>query len=185
MNFHWEKAQGRLQKVTMADDLDRRNILLQLMASQMVSRELGFKAIGADVQEEMERILNERRLETDLSQKFDQEQQQKQQMEAAIQGQGGAQGGMQPGMQPGGQPPIGPSQGMTPDMKLAQADQMAQQLVSMPELQRKQQLAQIRKSDETLHALVLAKMDQYRRQAASQGQQMLLQQQAQGGAPQQ
>ena len=71
--------------------------------------------------------------------------------------------------------------GVTPDQKMVEAEQMAQQLLLMPELQRKQMLTQIRKSDETLHALVMAKLDQLRRSAASQGQAMVLQQAAAGG----
>ena len=72
--------------------------------------------------------------------------------------------------------------GNTPDAKLAEADILATQLVSMPELERKAQLAALRNSDTTLHALVKARMEKIRGQAASQGKAMLLQPQP-GGQP--
>lgn len=209
VNFHWEPAKGKLQPVTMADDLDRRNVLLQLMAGNLVSKELAFRTLGADVREEMERMLNEQRTEQSLAQKFQEEMQQKQEMEAIIkqpayavavgpamqsaqaamaQAQGappGAAAGAAGAAPAGAMPPMPMGAGggpVTPDQKMVEAEQMAQQLVIMPELQRKQMLAQIRKSDETLHALVTAKLEQLRRSAASQGKAMVLQQAA-GGAP--
>ncbi len=64
-----------------------------------------------------------------------------------------------------------------------QAQSMAQQLVSMPELDRKQQLKSIREGNPSLHALVMSAMDKIRQSASSQGQQQLLAPPAAGGAP--
>jgi len=90
-------------------------------------------------------------------------------------------------MPAGPMPPMGGAMGggggaSTPDQKLAEADMMAQQLVMMPELPRKQALAALRNSDQTMHALVTARMEKVRGAAASQGKAMLLGQ-AGGGAP--
>jgi hypothetical protein len=64
-----------------------------------------------------------------------------------------------------------------------QADQIASQLVSMPEYDRKQQLKAIRESNKDLHSLVTSKMEKIRSQAASQGQQQMLATPPAGGAP--
>lgn len=216
VNFHWEKARARLQPVTMADDLDRRNILLQLMAGNMVSKELALRAFGADPRDEMERILNERRMEMDLQQKFQEEMAQKQEMDAIIRqpaqmvatmpamqsaqavmaGAAGAMappGAAPPGAAPGAAPGMAPPGAMppggmapaaggqvTPEQKMIEAEQIAQQLLVMPELPRKQMLTSIRRSDETLHALVIAQLDKLRRQASGMGRQMVIQQMAGG-----
>ena len=211
-NFQWEQAEAQLQPPTMADDLDRRNIMLQLMASKMVSKELALRPLGADPVQETERILNETRIEQTLASEFQEEQMQRQDMEALIKSPAqaaalppallaqvaGMQGGAAapPGAASGGAaPPAGAPMpapamgggamgggGNTPDAKLAEADILATQLVSMPELERKAQLAALRNSDTTLHALVKARMEKIRGQAASQGKAMLLQPQP-GGQP--
>lgn len=194
-NFHWDKAHGKLQPVTLADDLDRRNLLLQLMSGNLISKELAFRSIGADVKEEMERILKERQMEQELATKAEEELQQKQELQALVKQPAQAMAIMpaaaraQAALGGAGLPgqPQGPAGGAgmgapmpmgggasTPDEKMVQAEQIAAQLVTMPELQRKQMLTQIRKSDQTLHALVTAKMDQFRSQASSQGRAMVL-----------
>ena len=70
--------------------------------------------------------------------------------------------------------------GATPGDVNEQADQLAQQLLfATPPTQVRSALAQIKASNPTLYALVKAKMQEYRQQAASQGQQMVMDQQRQ------
>ena len=63
-----------------------------------------------------------------------------------------------------------------------QAGALAQQLLTQtPESMRRGELIKIKHSNPTLHALVIQRMDEMRNQAALQGRDMVLQQQAQGG----
>jgi hypothetical protein len=73
---------------------------------------------------------------------------------------------------------------VTPGDMMNQADQIAQQLLNMPYEQRKSELLKIKKSDETLHALVKSKMESQRQQTDSVGGQQLRAQQQQQGPPQ-
>jgi hypothetical protein len=84
-------------------------------------------------------------------------------------------GGMQQGGMPGGMPmgmPMdagGGSAGVTPDDLVQQAEQYAYQMLQMPYELRRGALAKIKKSNETLHSLVIAKMRELRQTAAGQG----------------
>jgi hypothetical protein len=72
---------------------------------------------------------------------------------------------MGPAMPGGGQP----AGGTTPADLMSQAEQMAMQLLGQPYESRKSEMLKIKKSDETLHALVVQKMESIRNQAKSQG----------------
>lgn len=52
---------------------------------------------------------------------------------------------------------------------MAQAEQVAMQMLGMPYEARKSELLKLKKSDEMLHAMVIQKMDEIRQQAKSQG----------------
>tara|TARA_Y100001938_G_scaffold136815_1_gene200200 strand:+ start:50816 stop:52618 length:1803 start_codon:yes stop_codon:yes gene_type:complete len=109
-------------------------------------------------------------------------------------------GAMPPGGDPmaaGGMPPAGPAgaaasqfglsqptqphQPITPEEMMAKANEVAQQLMTMPETQRKSELIRLKRSDPTLHSLVSSVIDDIRQQAQTQGQQIVLQQQYGGG----
>jgi hypothetical protein len=79
-----------------------------------------------------------------------------------------------PGMPQAGGSPAGMQ---TPQDMLMQAEQIAGQLLQMPDPDRKRALNDLRKSNEALHALVMSKIDKLRYNAQQQGGQMLLQQQ--------
>jgi hypothetical protein len=101
-------------------------------------------------------------------------------------------GGMAMGMP--GAAPMGPTPpggmgggapgGTTPQDMMAQAEQVALQMLGMPYEIRKSQLLQLKKGDETLHALVIQKMEDIRGQAKSQGGFQALQQAVGAGAAQ-
>lgn len=187
---NWEPARARMQPVTLADDIEKKQILLQLAAAKEVSRTTAFGPFGIDIREELRRTYEEEREKAEMEREFQREESERAKMDqqlAAVEGgspgaPGGAQpgmaaggGGMAPGM-PGGAPPQGGNTNMTPQAMLAQADQIAQQLLQMPYEARKSQMLQLKQSDEALHALVKSKMEQQRNQAANQGKQMLQQQ---------
>jgi hypothetical protein len=82
------------------------------------------------------------------------------------------------GVPMGGQPGVG-GQNQTPQSLAEiseQASTIAQQIVALPDFDRKQQLKLLRQGNKELHSLVKAEMEKLRSSAASQGQQMLLQQ---------
>ena len=89
---------------------------------------------------------------------------------------------------PGAPMPGAPAQagGVTPADMMSQAEQIAMQLLNMPYEQRRSQMLDLKKADETLHALVVQKMEEIRRQARQEGGFQALQQMvggAGGGAP--
>lgn len=88
-----------------------------------------------------------------------------------VQPMGGLPGMSMPGAGPG---PV------TPNEVMAQAEDMAQQLLAMPETIRKSQLIQLKKTNPMLHAQVRMKMENMMQQGAAQGVAMM-RQQIQGG----
>jgi hypothetical protein len=67
--------------------------------------------------------------------------------------------------------------GTTPEDMALQAEQIAQRVLSMPYELRRSELLNIKKSNETLHALVISKMQKIRQQAQTAGGYQMLQQQ--------
>jgi len=194
----WEPASVRMTKVTHADDLQRQQTKLQLMASGNVSPTTGLKSVGLDYREELLRNLDDQRFmaeeQAKLQQKMEQSAQMGQMSTQPAQQQGGggdpSQGGGQPGG-PGGQAlqsvvsqlPTGPNQAITPEELLQRANYLASQLLGMPESQKDSELIKLKQMDPTLHAQVRMRMNDMRQQARTQGGAMVLAQQfgKQGG----
>lgn len=195
----WEKAQGRLQPVTLAEDIERKQVQLQLAASQQISKQTAYAPFGIDWRTEVEKQFDEEKFYQEASARFQKEQQKQQEMEQTFeQAQqlpppGGAMGGMpggapMPGGDPaaaGGMPAGGAMQpqpaggaGTTPQDMMTQAEQVALQMLGMPYEARKSQLGELKKSDETLHALVIQKMEDIRNKAKQQGGFQMIQQMA-------
>lgn len=88
-------------------------------------------------------------------------------------------------MQPMPSATMGTQQGMTPQDLIQQADSLAQQLIPMPYELRRSELTKIKRSNETLHALVIQKINEIRQSAKTQGGFTALQQMtgAAAGAP--
>jgi hypothetical protein len=196
--MNWENLKGRLQPTTMADDLERKAIMLQLAAGQQISRQTALAPFGVDLREEIKRMFEEEEYTQEQMARFQEEMAQKQQLQQTMQM--GAAGQLPPGggaapaggapAQAGGPAPMGApataasagGQELSVDDLSAQAEQEAYRMLSMPYEMRKSELLQIKRSNETLHALIIAKMETLRNQAKTQGGQMLLQQQAAGSA---
>jgi hypothetical protein len=129
------------------------------MSANLLSKETAMSPMGiADPTEEFKKILEEQRREQEESQKMQEE------MEMS-------QMGLINPEDPNGQSGDGQ---VTPENVNQEADQMARQLLEMPETERRRQLTAIRNNNDTLHALVLKKMDQLRNQARSMGMQQAL-----------
>lgn len=207
---NWENLKGRLQPVTLADDMEKKQIQLQLAAGQQISNQTALAPFNINFREEIRKIMQEQEFREEEAAKQQEKMQQKQQLQQTMVQ--GAAGGMQPGMQPGqpGQPapqggqPAGdpnaqpmpmqasPSEmamqatqggNVTPDDLMSTAEQIAYQLLAMPYEMRKSEMLKIKKANETLHSLILGKMKDARSQARSIGGQQVMSQMVGGGAP--
>ncbi len=176
--FNWEPVSARMEKPSLADDIETKQLKIQLAAANQLSRQAAYAPLGIDPEEDEDRRLEEQQRLDEKTRKIQEEQQQKlmlqqqvqsQPMQAAGAGMGNVDGASQ-----------------TPQDVQGQADQIAKQLLSMPESNRRSELSKIRKSDETLWALVKSKMEQMRTEGESQGRQQMYQQMqaaAQQGQP--
>lgn len=191
-----KKTAVSLQRSTIADDMLRKQVLTQLMGANQISAETALEAFGIDAREEVKKVYKHQDFIAKVQKETD-EKAQKQQEMGAVQAMSGnptpsmmaqqqqqaaQQGAAPPAGAPMGGMPVGGTGGQPttiPEMS-QQAEQMAQQLVTMPEGDRKTQLKGIRENNKDLHALVTSAMEKIRGQAASQGKQMVLQQ----GGPQ-
>lgn len=192
--LNWEEISGRLQPVTLAEDMERKQILLQLAAGQQVSKQTAYAPFGVDWAEEVRRMFEEEKFYQEQSKRFQKEQARAQQIEETFEA--GQQATMQsgamppgaavgpmpaggpagaPGMVPGAAP-AGVQGGTTPADMMAQAEQIAMQMLGMPYEVRKSELLKLKKADQTLHALVIQKMTTIRQQAQQQGGFQMLQQ---------
>jgi hypothetical protein len=210
---NWEKVRAKLQAPTIAYDFERKQLLLQLSAGQQISRDTAWTPFGLNVREEVRKMLQEERTIQDEMSEFQEQQAKKQELQqtmamgaagqlqplagpgapaqpGAPAGGGAPQGGnptaqgMPPaGMTGGAMPAMNPAD-MTPQDLAAQAEAQAQQLLAMPYEMRRSQLNQIKKSNETLHALIIQKMQTIRQSAQTQGGLQLLQGMQQPQAPQ-
>jgi len=143
-----------LDPVRITDSLDDKAWRLQAAMSGAISKETGFGPLGINNAEEIKKIIAE---QLDR-QKAQQQAQQDQQMEAMSLNTDGSQGNQQSGLQQGG--------GMTPDDVEQMGDEKARQLLdpTLPEQNRRQELAALRNSNPTLHAVVIKQMEKYRSQ---------------------
>lgn len=186
----WDKPEKvYLQPVTMADDIEKRQIWLQLAAANMISKGTAFSPWGVDAADETRKIFREQRDFNRIQQEFSEDEQNRMLTDQYLQGQmpsgaagavSGLPGGPAPMMGGGaaGAPaasamPSGAS--ITPQDMMGQAQELAMQLVSMPYEQRRTQLSSIKASNQALHALVKQQMETIRSQASSQGRMMLQQ----------
>ena len=161
-HFMWGDITGKLQSVTLADDMERKALNLQAAAGMDVSKGTAYRPFGIDYMSEQERIVQEQQAIQKLQQEAMEESQAQQGMEGAS---GGGAGG---------------EAGATPGDVHDQAKQLAQQLLfQTPETQRRSELIKVKHSNPTLHALVIQEMDQIRQEASTQGQSMVMEQQKQ------
>jgi hypothetical protein len=143
-----------LESVRIIDDIENKAWRLQAMTANLLSKETAMRPMGvSDPIGEYQKILEEQRKQEDMSRKMQEEAQMAQ---MGLINEENPQAGSQSG-------------GATPADVNQQADQTARELLQMPETERRRQLTSIRQNNDTLHALVLKKMDQLRTQARSMG----------------
>jgi hypothetical protein len=199
----WEKVDCHLQRVTIADDMQKQMSALQLMMGQQLSGHSGLKAIGYDWETEQNLIAAEARKQQELQARQQEEMEQAgfaaevakgNNPNAAMAQPGG--GAPQPGggaPQQGGAPPqsgpdmaaaggspvtnyiqtMGANAAVTPNDLQSAAGQLAQELLGLPEGVKDSQLRQLKQFNPTLHSLTRTKMDEMRQQFRTQGGAML------------
>jgi len=199
---HYQRpaAKVSLTPTHIADDLERKQALLTLMAGNQVSPQTALAPFGIkDIRAEIRKVFEQQMIMAEEEQKFQEEMMKKQeqgvlQQTAALPTPSAmAMGGAPPGGAPpgaGGGPAPGAAMGAPPaggDQSLEgmqmEAQQQAEQIVGLPHEQRRQILKQLKDSNPTLHSLVNTVLEEIRSQAKNEGGYQLLQQQFGQGAP--
>ena len=151
--FDWPAMQVGLTPVTIADDIERKQILMQLASSGIISMGTATEPYGIDINKEYDKKLDEQRAMMDADLKMQEMQQQM--MKTVDTGQGGG----------GGQ---GEAGGSVYDVH-TQAKKIANQMLANPDTGMvRSELQNIAKGDKNLYALIKMYMDQMRSQAQSQ-----------------
>ena len=176
-----EQMGVELQVPSMADDLEARNVYLQLAAGAEIPREIAYKPFGIDdpveaVKRRMQEDIDIQRTQQKLQADFQREQtigSMDDIMNQEQQQQGGGQAGSDPesgGSEGQAQPSSGDDEGATPLDNENKAKEKAQQLVQEQDQGVvKKELANLKATKPQMHALVKEYMEQLRSQAASQG----------------
>jgi hypothetical protein len=134
---------------------------MEASAAQDISKTTAYRSIGHDYIDEQQKIIEEQTEVMRLQEEAMADQVQEEEEGEAP---------------PGGQP------GATPGDVHEQARQMAYTfVVETPETVRRSKLIEVKRSNPTLHALVIQYMDELRQQYATQGQAMMIQQEKQAG----
>lgn len=172
-----EQMGVELQVPSMADDLEARNIYMQLAAGAEIPREIAYKPFGIDdpveaVKRRMEEDIDIQRTQAKLQKDFEREQSVgsmddvlNQQAAAQEQQQGGGSSGSSPAQSSGDE-----EGGTSPLDKENKAKEKAQMLVQEQDQGTiNKELSNLKASDPQMHALVKEFMEQARSEAASQG----------------
>jgi hypothetical protein len=200
----WEVVDATLKRVTIADDLDKQMAALQLMMGQQLSGHSGLGALGFSWDKEQKRLADEARKQQEIQSRMQEEMDQAGFAQQVAKGQA-AQGGGQPaaggqggGGQGGGQgdpsqqgmmpspvtnylQSMGPNVAVTPEEMTQTAEQLATELLGLPEGIKDSELRKLKTANNVLHSIVRAKMDEKRQAAKTQGGAMLMQQNFGGG----
>ncbi len=154
--------QVQLRRPSMADDLEERNIYLQLAAGQEISRATAFRPFGIEdpVGEAERRIKEDQELEElRMRAKADSERRLTQ----------GSIATQQSGTDSGGAPAGAPGE-MTPTGVVGRAEEEARRLLQIPDNgTRAKELQKLRATDENLYAVTKQKMEELRSAGASMG----------------
>ena len=180
-----EQIKVELQLPSLADNIEKQYLYMQLVASGEISRGKAFKAIGIKdpVEEANERMDEDLKIEKNRARKSEEFQREMQSGSlGAGPGPSGQAAGSQPGSSSGGGAPV------TPLDIMAQAQEKAQELLQIENVgERRKELDKLRATNPTLYAATKESMEVIRRQGASQGRAQapqLAQQQSQPGAQQ-
>lgn len=159
-----ETMEVSLQRPSLADDLEKRPIYMQLAAGGEFPRSLALKGVGVDdpveaARDRFEEDVEIEEVRNEITEKF-QRKMQTGSLSDQVMAQEGAAGGM---------PADGGGAGMTPLDTMAKAQQEAQAIVQMDQGTAQQRWDQLRAGDPNFYALVKNEADKLRNSAESQG----------------
>jgi hypothetical protein len=164
-HLHWDDITGTLQTTTLADDIERKSLMLQAAAAGDISKGTAYRTVAdLDFMDEQKKIITEQSQIQNIQQRA-MAAQQAQQLNGGPTDEEADAAGI-----PGG------SVGATPGDVREQAQAYAQQLLAMPDSQRRGMLIKIKQSNPTLHDQVTGILRDIRSQARSQGGAMMLEQ---------
>lgn len=178
-----------LESSRQADDIERRQFMVQLASAGEVSRRTAYRDFDiedpvAEKEDRMQEDIDIARRQQKIETEFQHEQElgalaQDQANTGAGQGGQGGGGDAQGGY---GQSPAGVA--TTPIMRQQQVQEKAQEWASMSNGDRMKDMAAVRGKDQTLYDLAKAELDRIRRSGESQGRQQAMQQAGGGGQQQ-
>jgi hypothetical protein len=196
--LNWPDFSVGLKRVTMTDSMEKQMMLMQLMMSGDISRTTGLSAIGHDREIEQQMLADEARSQQKIQQRMEEEMEQEgfaAQIEQGItpamqsaqeqQAQGGggapagagaAQGSGQGGVVNQYLANMSPDAQISPNQLLSLAQEMAAELLRLPESIKDSELRQLKQKNELLHASVIQQMNQQRQAMRREGGEMLRQQ---------
>lgn len=173
----WEECSAHLVRTSVLEDDMVRQVKMNLLAANKVSNQTALSAFNIDYEYEVDKILEEQQMFDEKMremQRLSQKAQQTQDMfdqgpqQAPAPGAGGMQG--TPPSPAGAAPGAGPSPGGGSMEELdAQAEQLAQQFLTMEPSARKSQLITLGKTQKTLHDMVVGKLKTLEGQAKQTG----------------
>lgn len=206
-SLSWDPVRIKLISPRIIDDLQDQMARLQLMMGKQISQTTGLQSLNIDFREEQRRILEEERYVQEQQAKLQKEMDQAASMDQMLapvppggapmpgdpnaqgaQGAPGAGGAPQGGgaatnaaQNVAAQMPTTPNGPVSPQQLIGKAQTIAQQMMQMPEGQRRSELGSLKTSDPVIHSLVRAEIDSLRQKAQTAGGNQLLAQQFGGG----
>ena len=183
--LRWKRPELSMEPVTVADDIDLRNILLDLYMQGRVSGSTAFDTLRLSPVDENKKMLTEQvQMQADADEASAKQQQATQGLAAvsstfqagsAPQGGGGGAAAQAPGAGAGA--PSANNTPQRPEQILQQATQYAEQLLAMSPQERAPVLAELRNTNQVLHGVVMQELEKGRSYRGSdQGQAAMAQQ---------
>lgn len=189
---NWESVKARLLPISIYEDPETRQVKLEGAAARKISNRTAYRSFGIDSDYEQEQIIEEDKAALDRQRELDKEMENEEvniqavatppageemlmQEEMAAQSAAGNTGGMpmaggaMPAMPMGGGMSASAAGSRSMDELLANAEQIAQQLLTMDATMRRSQLIELKKTDETLHAQVTQILEDMEQQAKTVG----------------
>jgi len=173
----------KLERPSLADNMDRQNVIMQLSSAGEISRKKAYSWLGINdaVDERKERLEEDSEIQKVQMQKD--EELRREMEQGTITKQLDAQAEAQAQQQSGGASPPGgsvvqqgSSGGATPMDIQGQAQELATQWAGLPEGERRKSMQQVKATNQTLYSLAKQFLDDMRSQAKSDGVQSMYQQ---------
>lgn len=173
--YKLEKVKAQLMHVSMADDLEKKSVISQLVAANVIAKSELLETVNLNYKDQLRRKEEERQAEKEIQEEAAQADAIDQENQESVFNQ-------QSGSVPGQAPNPYSTQGATPGDIQEQSQDIAKRLVGQDAGTIRTELQKIKGLNETLYASVKSDMAQIRAQGKSQGVQQVKQQSAQQGS---